>query len=165
VNARPATAVPPDVVSAADYERRARATLPADTWAYIAGAGADGLTQHWNREAFDTRHISGCILADMTKASTGSTLFGAPLACPILIAPIAYHKLVHPDGERGRYRRAAASSSPPTADARSTPFRQALTRWTLSQRTRMTGYRYCSMAAFGVVSTFSKPSLLIRALS
>jgi 4-hydroxymandelate oxidase len=131
VNAQPATAVPPDVVSAADYERHARATLPADTWAYIAGAGADGLTQHWNREAFDTLRISGRVLADMTNASTASTLFGAPLTCPILIAPVAYHRLVHPDGESVRYRKASTgSSSPIMAGVRWTPFRQA---WTLSK--------------------------------
>jgi 4-hydroxymandelate oxidase len=99
VTAPIASAIPPDVVSAADYERYARTSLPADIWAYIAGAGADGFTQRWNREAFDTLPITGRVLADLTNASTACTLFGTPLACPILIAPVAHQKLVHPDGE------------------------------------------------------------------
>lgn len=91
--------VPPDVVCAADYERRAREVLPDDVWAYVSGAGADGLTQRWNREAFDRMRLSGRVLADMQGASTESTLFGKPLAAPILVAPVAHQKLVHPDGE------------------------------------------------------------------
>jgi 4-hydroxymandelate oxidase len=94
-----ASPVPPDVVSVFDYERHARARLPDDIWAYIAGAGADGLTRRWNREAFDNRRLAGRVLADLSRASTASTLFGAELPFPILIAPVAHQKLVHPDGE------------------------------------------------------------------
>lgn len=100
--------VPSDVVSAADYERHARERLPADVWAYIAGAGADGLTRRWNREAFDAQRLSGRVLADMSAASTASTLFGASLPFPILLAPVAHQKLVHPDGERATVLGAAA---------------------------------------------------------
>lgn len=104
-------AVPPDAVSAADYERHARTRLPADIWAYIAGAGADGLTQRWNREAFDTRRLAGRVLADMTGASTDSTLLGKALPAPILIAPVAHQKLVHPDGELATVLGASAISA------------------------------------------------------
>lgn len=107
----PRQAVPPDVVSAADYERHARERLPADVWAYIAGAGADGLTQRWNREAFDRRRLAGRVLADMSGASTESTLLGKPLAAPILIAPVAHQKLVHPDGELATALGASAISA------------------------------------------------------
>lgn len=95
----PASLVPPGVVSAFDYERHARARLPDDVWAYLAGAGADGITRRWNREAFDRLALAGRVLADMTGASTATTLFGLPLDCPILIAPVAFQKLAHPDGE------------------------------------------------------------------
>lgn len=94
-----ANPVPHDVVAALDYERYARQRLPADVWAYIAGAGADGLTRRWNREAFDSRRLSGRVLADMSGASTATTLLGAPLPFPILLAPVAHQKLAHPDGE------------------------------------------------------------------
>lgn len=100
--------VPPDVVAAGDYERHARALLPADVWAYIAGAGADSLTQRANRTAFDTQQLAGRVLSDMSAASTASTLFGVPLPFPILLAPVAHQKLVHPDGERATVLGASA---------------------------------------------------------
>ena len=91
--------IPPDVVSAFDYERHARARLPADVWAYISGAGADGITKRWNREAFDRLALSGRVLADMSGASTATELFGMPLDMPLIVAPAAFQMLVHPDGE------------------------------------------------------------------
>ncbi|HEX5998709.1 MAG TPA: alpha-hydroxy-acid oxidizing protein, partial [Hyphomicrobiaceae bacterium] len=106
-----ASAVPPDCVSAADYERHARARLPADVWSYIAGAGADGLTRRWNREAFDNLRLAGRVLADLRTASTASTLLGATLPFPILVAPVAYQALVHPDGERAAVLGASAVSA------------------------------------------------------
>jgi 4-hydroxymandelate oxidase len=106
-----ASAVPPDCVSAADYERHAKALLPAEIWGYIAGAGADGLTRRWNREAFDNLTLAGRVLADLRTASTASTLMGAPLPYPILVAPVAYQALVHPDGERAAVLGASAVSA------------------------------------------------------
>jgi 4-hydroxymandelate oxidase len=103
--------VPAHVVSAADYEREAKARLPADVWSYIAGAGADGLTQRWNREAFDGLKLAGRVLADMTGASTASELFGAPLPFPIIVAPVAFQKLAHPDGELATAVGASACSA------------------------------------------------------
>ncbi|MFD1701961.1 alpha-hydroxy acid oxidase [Methylopila henanensis] len=93
-------AVPPDVASLADYERHAKALLPPDVWAYVAGAGADGLTQRWNREAFDARALAGRALVDMAGATTAATLFGAEMPFPIMLAPVARQTLAHPDGER-----------------------------------------------------------------
>lgn len=100
--------VPPDVVSAADYERHAREKLPADVWAYIAGAGADGLTQARNRTAFDRIELAGRVLADMGGASTATTLLGIDLPFPLLVAPVAHQRLVHPDGELASALGAAA---------------------------------------------------------
>lgn len=103
--------VTPDIVSAFDYERRAREILPADVWAYVAGAGGDGLTRRWNREAFDRLKLAGRVLADMAGASTASTLLGARLPFPILVAPVAHQKLVHPDGELATALGAAAAGA------------------------------------------------------
>lgn len=100
--------VPPDVVCAFDYERHARERLPDDVWAYVAGAAADGLTLRRNREAFDRLELRGRVLADMSAASTASTLFGIGLPFPILLAPVAHQRLAHPDGELATALGAAA---------------------------------------------------------
>lgn len=100
--------VPHDVVSAFDYERHARERIPDDVWAYVAGAAGDGLTRRRNREAFDRLELRGRVLKDMSNASTGSTLFGIDLPFPILLAPVAHQRLVHPDGELATALGAAA---------------------------------------------------------
>src|SRR5690606_35034478 len=87
------------VVCAFDYERHARAILAEDVWGYIAGSGADGITRRWNREAFDRLALSGRVLVDMASASTATTLLGMPLDMPIIVAPVAFQKLVYPEGE------------------------------------------------------------------
>lgn len=103
--------VPSDVVCAADYERYARDRLPPDIWAYVASASGDGRTRDWNRAAFDRLQLYGRVLNDLTAATTASTLFGRPLDLPVLLAPVAYQRLVHPDGELAAVLGASAASA------------------------------------------------------
>lgn len=91
--------IPPDAVALADYERHARARLPADVWAYVGGAGADGITRAANRAAFDALRLEGRVLADMRGAHTRLRLLGMDLDHPILVAPTAFHRLLHGEGE------------------------------------------------------------------
>lgn len=97
--AAPASAVPADIASLADYERHARAIIPAPSWAYIAGGGADGLTRRWNREEFDNLRLASRVLVDMNEAATGISLFGREMPFPLILAPVAFQKLAHPEGE------------------------------------------------------------------
>lgn len=104
----PLTAIPPDLRSLADYERRAEAHLPPGTWRHIqSGAGAErSLTA--NRAQFDRWRILPRMLADMRGAGAGLDLFGLRHAAPILLAPVAYHRLAHPEGELATIRAAVA---------------------------------------------------------
>lgn len=103
--------VPTDIVSLADYERHARARIVEPIWAYVAGAGADGLTRRWNRDAFDALRLEGRVLVDMTGAHTRLTLFGLEMTSPIILAPVALQKLVHPDGELATVMGAGATGT------------------------------------------------------
>lgn len=91
--------IPADTVSLHDYERRFHERVDPAIRAYIAGAAADGITQHENMAAYQRLRLLPRVLTDMSRATAASTLFGQALDFPILIAPAAYHKLVHPDGE------------------------------------------------------------------
>lgn len=91
--------IPPDTVSLRDYERRFHERAEPGVRAYIAGAAADGITQHENGAAFERLRLMPRALVDMSQASARCTLFGEVLDYPILIAPTAFHRLVHPDGE------------------------------------------------------------------
>ena len=91
--------VPADIASAADYERYFRDRADPALSAYIDGAGADSITARWNREAFSRLALHGRVLADMRGAHTRTRLCGIDLECPLLLAPVAYHRLVHEEGE------------------------------------------------------------------
>jgi isopentenyl diphosphate isomerase/L-lactate dehydrogenase-like FMN-dependent dehydrogenase len=46
------------------------------------------------------------VLVDVSEVSTRATVLGAELAMPILVAPVAFQLLAHPDGEQGMARAA-----------------------------------------------------------
>ncbi len=95
----PLQQIPPEIVAAADYEPFARERMSAQAWAYLCGGAADELTLRDNRDAFQRLRLQGRILADLAGGDTRVTLFGDTFDYPILLAPVAYQKLVHPEGE------------------------------------------------------------------
>ncbi|MDE8651501.1 alpha-hydroxy acid oxidase [Novosphingobium album (ex Liu et al. 2023)] len=95
----PLTMIPDSLRSLRDYERQAEAHMPAASWRHVqSGAGAE-TTLAANRAQFDRHRLVPRALADMRGATTGLDLFGLRHAAPILLAPVAYHRLAHPDGE------------------------------------------------------------------
>lgn len=104
--------VPLDTVSLADYERHFLNRADEGVIGYIAGAAADGLTQAANRKAFDALRLMPKSLVDLRQASAACTLLGESLPFPILIAPTAYHRLVHPAGERATAEAARLTRTP-----------------------------------------------------
>jgi 4-hydroxymandelate oxidase len=99
--------VPP--VNLFDYEELARKRLPAMAYEYIAGGAGDEITLRDNRTHFDAIRLKPRVLRDVSKLDTSSTLFGQRLEYPILLAPTAYHKITHPEGEVATARGAGAA--------------------------------------------------------
>lgn len=102
------TAIPREIAAVADYEAYARARVDANAWAYIASGAADELSWRDNRAAFDRLRLEGRVLADVRGGHTRLELFGQAFAHPILLAPVAYQRLAHPDGELATVQAAAA---------------------------------------------------------
>lgn len=100
---------PPPPVALCDYERLAEQRLSPNARAYLEGGAADEITLSENRAAFDRLRLSSAVLRDMSAASTRTRLLGLDLDHPILLAPVAYHKLAHPDGELATVHGAAAA--------------------------------------------------------
>lgn len=100
--------IPRDIAAAADYTPYARARLDDNAWAYIASGAADELTWQDNAAAFDRLRLEGRVLADVRGGHTRLQLFGQDFAHPILLAPVAYQRLAHPDGELATAQAAAA---------------------------------------------------------
>lgn len=91
--------IPADVVTLADYERHARTRLSDLAWAYIAGGAADEVTLRANRDAFDAIRLKGRVLGGGGGDGTRVSLFGVQYDHPILLAPVAHHRLACPAGE------------------------------------------------------------------
>jgi len=100
--------IPADITCALDYERHAAHHLPAATWQHIQSGTDQHLTVARNRAAFDALQCLPRPLADVRDGHTRLSLFGQTLAHPLLLAPVAYHKLAHPEGELASVRAAMA---------------------------------------------------------
>ena len=100
-----------DLFTCDDFEAVAQATLaPAAYDYYRSGADAER-TLRDNRAAFDRWQLWPRVLRDVSRVDTGIDLFGVTLPTPILVAPTAYHRMAHPDGELATAKGAAAAGT------------------------------------------------------
>jgi 4-hydroxymandelate oxidase len=97
------------VVTIADWECLAKERLSEMAFAYLAGGAGDEFTLRGNREGFDRIRLRPSMLVDVSEIDTTTTLFGQTLRLPVLLAPVAYQKLIHPDGELESVRGANAA--------------------------------------------------------
>ncbi len=104
----PLQQVPPQIAAVRDYEAFARERISDAPWAWLSGGAADEITVGENTEAFARLRLQGRVLEDVAGGDTRLSLFGDTFAHPILLAPIAYHRLVHPQGELGTVAGASA---------------------------------------------------------
>jgi 4-hydroxymandelate oxidase len=94
-----------------DFEALAHQRMSPLAWEYITSAAADEITVRWNRAAFDRIRLKPKTLVDVSKLDTKVTLFGRELPFPILLAPTALHKLVHPEGDVATARGVSAAGT------------------------------------------------------
>lgn len=92
----PLLPVPP--VSLPDLGRLAAERLPAEYWDFLAGGSGEELTLAANRAALDAVALVPRVPAG-GEARTATRLLGGPAAMPVAVAPMAYQRLAHPDGE------------------------------------------------------------------
>src|SRR3954471_22767208 len=93
-------------LNVADYEALARERLDPGCWAYYAGGSGDEWTLRENRAAFGRWVLRPRVLVDVAEVSTRTTLLGHELSMPLLVAPVAYLRMAHPDGEEALARAA-----------------------------------------------------------
>jgi lactate 2-monooxygenase len=99
-------------VPAAELERLAAAAMDERAANYVfAGAGSED-TIDANREAFRRYRIVPRMLRDVAERDLSTTLLGAAMPAPLMLAPIGVQKVVHPDGELATARAAASLGLP-----------------------------------------------------
>lgn len=106
-----ASQIPPGLVSLPDYESHARQALDAARWAYLNGGAADEVTVRANRAAWDALALWPRVLRPMAGGHTKVELLGRTLAHPVMLAPVAFQQLAHPQGELASAHAAAAQEA------------------------------------------------------
>ncbi len=101
----------PEFVSVDDYETAAREHLPKDVYDYVAGGAGDEWTLAENRRAFERWVLRPRFLRGAGAPDTTATVIGTDVSAPILVAPWAYQRMVHPDGELATTRAAARAGT------------------------------------------------------
>lgn len=104
----PLTTIPPEIAAVRDYEAFARERMTENAWAYLSGGAADETTLAENLSAFSRIKLNPRVLTGIKDADTRLSLFGSELPFPILLAPVAFQKLAHAEGELASALGAAA---------------------------------------------------------
>ena len=94
-----------------DYERLAHERLSANAWEYLRGGAGDETTLRANRAAFERWQLRPRLLVGVRDVDTRTTVLGTEIALPLLVAPVAVQKLMHPEGEAATARGAAAAGT------------------------------------------------------
>jgi isopentenyl diphosphate isomerase/L-lactate dehydrogenase-like FMN-dependent dehydrogenase len=100
-----------DPINVADFEQMAAEKLDAGSLGYFAGGAGDELTLRDNVAAWSRWRLRPRVLVDVSAVTTEVEMLGAPVSMPILVAPVAYQRLVDPEGEIGMARAAAAAGT------------------------------------------------------
>lgn len=74
---------------------------------YYASGAHDEVTLRENRAAYDRLRLYYKTLVDVSRRDLRASLLGAAVSMPVAIAPTAFHKLAHPEGELATARAAA----------------------------------------------------------
>jgi isopentenyl diphosphate isomerase/L-lactate dehydrogenase-like FMN-dependent dehydrogenase len=82
-----------------DYEALARERLEPGPLGYYSGGAGDELTLRDNVEAFRHWVLRPRMLVDVEACTTATTVLGHEIAMPVLVAPTAFQRVAHPDGE------------------------------------------------------------------
>ncbi|OLB80380.1 MAG: alpha-hydroxy-acid oxidizing enzyme [Actinobacteria bacterium 13_2_20CM_2_71_6] len=103
--------VPAQPLCVEDYHELARHRVSADVWDFVEGGAEAELTVAANRHALDRVRLRPRVLVDVSTCVTDTTVLGVRVGTPLGVAPIAYHRLVHPDGEVGTARGAGTAGA------------------------------------------------------
>ena len=100
-----------DALNLFELEKLAKEKLPPSAHDYYSSGAWDEVTIRENRDAFERIKIHYRVLVDVSWRDLSTTLFGQPISMPILVAPTAFHKLAHPDGELATVRAAGKAGT------------------------------------------------------
>jgi isopentenyl diphosphate isomerase/L-lactate dehydrogenase-like FMN-dependent dehydrogenase len=101
----------PEPINVADYERLALERLDPGVHGYFAGGAGDERTLRENVAAFGRWQLRPEVLVDVSGAGAATSVLGREASMPLLVAPVAFQRLVDPDGEVAMARAAATAGT------------------------------------------------------
>lgn len=104
----PATHHPVNVL---EFEALARARMEPSAYDYFAGAAGDERTLLENRLGYDRVLLHPHVLVDVTAIDPSTEVLGQPISFPVMLAPTAFNRLGHPDGELAAVRAAGSAGT------------------------------------------------------
>jgi 4-hydroxymandelate oxidase len=94
-----------------ELEALAAERLPAGVFGYFASGANDEVTLRENRSAYDRLPLRPRVLVDVGARDLSTSVLGRRIAMPVGIAPTAYQRLAHPDGEIATARAASGAGT------------------------------------------------------
>lgn len=103
---------PVDPVNLDEYEALARERLPQMVWDYYSAGAEDMRTLAANRDSWSDFELHYRVMVDVSRRDASTRVVGAEAAFPVLIAPTAFQRMAHPDGEVATARAAGTAGVP-----------------------------------------------------
>jgi isopentenyl diphosphate isomerase/L-lactate dehydrogenase-like FMN-dependent dehydrogenase len=100
-----------ELINVWDYERAAAEKIPEGPLAYFAAGAGDEWTLRENVAAYRRWTLRPRILRDVTTVSTTTTVLDTEISFPLLVAPMAYQRHAHPEGECATAQAAAEAGT------------------------------------------------------
>jgi isopentenyl diphosphate isomerase/L-lactate dehydrogenase-like FMN-dependent dehydrogenase len=94
-----------------DFERLAEASLETGAHGYFAGGAGDEHCLRENVDAWRRHRLRPRVLVDVSEVTARTTVLETEVSMPVLVAPTAFHRMLHPDGELATARAAAAAGT------------------------------------------------------
>jgi len=99
------------IVSPRDLEAEARRRLDPAVYDFYAGGAGDEVTLRANETAFARISLVPRVLTGHRARDLGVDLLGSRADLPVLVAPTAFHRLAHPEGELATAQAVAKAGS------------------------------------------------------
>ena len=94
-----------------DFARAAQDALAPAAYDYYRSGATDERTLADNRAAFDRLKIAYRVMVDVSARDLSTTVLGSSVAMPVLIAPTAFHRMAHDEGELATARAAGSAGT------------------------------------------------------
>lgn len=100
-----------EIENLASLEALAKEKLHPHAFDYYASGADDELALRGARAAFERIALHYRVLVDVSRRSARTTVLGHEVSMPVLVAPTAFHKMAHPEGELATRRAAARAGT------------------------------------------------------